>query len=107
MSENERRELENIGARAHNGETNYFQLPDKGLTPPANAKLTGSDGIKLSWDTSYAGNEPVSHYEIESEGKIIGTVKHTPQVSRDPFSFLATSGKEFKIVEVDAICRKS
>jgi hypothetical protein len=34
LSENERRNLENIGARAHNGETNYFQLPDKGLTLP-------------------------------------------------------------------------
>ena len=107
LSENERRELENIGARAHNGETNYFQLPDKGLTPPGNAKLTRSDGIRLSWDTSYAGNEPVSYYEIESEGKIIGSVKHIPQVSKDPFTFQVPSGKEFKIIAVDAIGRKS
>jgi hypothetical protein len=107
LSENARRELENIGARAHNGETNYFQLPDKGLSPPRNAELTKSDGIRLSWDTSYAGNEPLSHYEIESEGKIIGSVKHIPQVSKDPFSFQVRSGKEFKIIAVDAIGRKS
>lgn len=107
MGENERRDLENLGARAHNGETNYFQLPDRGLTPPRNAKITRSDGINLSWDTSYAGNEPLSHYEIESEGIIIGTVKHGPQVSKDPFSFRTTSGKEFKIIAVDAAGRKS
>ncbi len=107
LSENERRELEKIGARARNGETNYFQLTDKGLTPPGNAKLTKSDGVKLSWDTSYAGNEPISHYEILSDGKIIGTVRHLPQVSKDPFSYEINSGNEFKVVAVDAIGRKS
>jgi hypothetical protein len=107
LSENERRELEKIGARARNGETNYFQLADMGLTPPRNAKLTKSDGVKLSWDTSYAGNEPITHYEIESDGKIIGKVPHLPQTSKEPFSYEIHSGKEFKVVAVDAIGRKS
>lgn len=107
LGENERRELENIGARARNGETNYFQLADTGLTPPRNAKIIKSDGVKLTWDTSYAGNEPITHYEIENDGKIIGTVRHLPQVSKDPFSYEIQSGKEFKIVAVDAIGRKS
>jgi hypothetical protein len=107
LSENERRDLEKIGVRARNGETNYFQLADTGLTPPRNAKLIKSDGVKLSWDTSYAGNEPITHYEIVSDDKIIGTVRHLPQVSKDPFSFEIQSGKEFKVVAVDAIGRKS
>lgn len=107
LDENERRELEKIGGRARNGETNYFQLPDTGLTPPRNAKLTRSDGIKLSWDTSYAGSEPITHYEIEGDGKIIGTVRHLAQSTKDPFSFEITSGREFKIFAVDAIGRKS
>jgi aryl-alcohol dehydrogenase-like predicted oxidoreductase len=107
LSENERRELEKIGARARNGETNYFQLADKGLTPPGNVKLLKSDGVKLSWDTSYAGNEPITHYEIVSGDKVIGTVKHVPQVSKEPFSFEIKSGKEFKVVAVDATGRKS
>jgi hypothetical protein len=107
LNENERRELEKIGMRARNGETNYFQLADTGLTPPRNAKLTKSDKVTLSWDSSYAGNEPIAHYEIESDGKIIGTVRHIPQVSREPFSYEIQSGRNFKVVAVDAIGRKS
>jgi hypothetical protein len=38
LTEEERRELEKIGARAREGETNYFQMADSGLTPPRNAK---------------------------------------------------------------------
>jgi hypothetical protein len=107
LSENERRELEKIGVRARNGETNYFQLADTGLTPPGNAKLTRSDGVKLTWDSSFAGNEPIAHYEVLSDGKVIGTVPHLPQVSKDPFSYQTASGKEFRIVAVDAIGRKA
>jgi aryl-alcohol dehydrogenase-like predicted oxidoreductase len=107
LGENERRELEKIGARARNGETNYFQLADKGLTPPRNVRITKSNGVKLSWDTSYSGNEPITHYEIVSGDKVIGTVKHFPQVSKEPFTFVANSGKEFIVVAVDAIGRKA
>jgi predicted aldo/keto reductase-like oxidoreductase len=107
LKDNERREFEKIGAMARNGETNYFQLADTGLTPPRNAAITRSDKIKLSWDTSYAGNEPVSYYEIMGDGKIVGKVPHLPQASKDPFSFEIQSGKEFRIVAVDAIGRKS
>ena len=107
LSENERRDIEKIGARARNGETNYFQLPDTGLTPPRNARITRSDGVKLTWDTSYAGDESITHYEIVSDGKVIGTVKHLPQTSRDPFSYETRSGKEFQVVAVDAIGRKA
>jgi aryl-alcohol dehydrogenase-like predicted oxidoreductase len=36
LDERQRRELEKIGVRARNGETNYFQMADGGLTPPRN-----------------------------------------------------------------------
>ena len=107
LSETGRRELEKIGLRARNGETNYFQLADNGLTPPRNASITKSGNVKLSWDTSYAGNEPIAHYEIIGDGQTIGTVPHIPQISKDPFSFEAATGKQFKIVAVDAAGRKS
>lgn len=107
LNESQRRELEKIGEKARNGETNYFQLPDSGLTPPGNARIAKSDKIKLSWDTSYAGNEPISHYDIEGDGTIIGTVRHVPQTTKDPFTFDAANGKKFRIIAVDAIGRKS
>jgi hypothetical protein len=107
LNENERRELEKIGERARNGDTNYFQLADTGLTPPRNATLTRTDRIKLTWDTSYAGNEPVSQYEIICDGNVVGRVEHIPQTSKVPFSFETTSGKEFRIVAVDSTGRKS
>jgi hypothetical protein len=107
LSENERRELEKIGTRARNGETNYFQLPDTGLTPPRNPKLDRTEGLKLSWDTSYAGDEPIAHYEIVTEGKVVATVNHLPQTSRDPFSYPVKSGKKFQVVAVDAVGRKA
>jgi aryl-alcohol dehydrogenase-like predicted oxidoreductase len=107
LGEKARRELEKIGERARNGETNYFQLPDTGLTPPRNAAINKSEGIKLTWDTSYAGNEPIRNYEILCDGKVVATVPHHPQTSREPFSYVIKSGKEFKVVAVDAIGRKA
>lgn len=107
LGENERRELEKIGEHARNGETNYFQLSDTGLTPPRNAKIMKTDKVTLSWDTSYAGNEPLAHYEILSDGEVVGTLPHTPQAFKEPFSFEVATGKEFKVVAVDAAGRKS
>jgi aryl-alcohol dehydrogenase-like predicted oxidoreductase len=107
LGESERRELEKVGLRARNGDTNYFQLTDTGLTPPRNPMVTKSGNIKLTWDTSYAGNEPIAQYEIIADGQTVGSVTHKPQVSREPFSFETTTGKQFKIVAVDAAGRKS
>ncbi len=108
LSEHDRRELEKIGARAREGNTNYFQLADRGLTPPRNVSLTRTDRIKLSWDTSYAGDEPIAHYEIIRDGELLETVQHKPQISKVPFSIeTSMAGKEFKIVAVDTAGRKA
>ena len=107
LSEKERRELEKIGERARGGETNYFQMADQGLTPPGNPEIDKTDMIKLTWDTSYAGNEPITHYEIIRDGELLETVQHTPQISKVPFSYETPAGNEFQIVAVDAAGRKS
>jgi aryl-alcohol dehydrogenase-like predicted oxidoreductase len=106
LNEKERRELEKIGVQARNGETNYFQMSDRGLTPPQNATFK-KDDLNLTWDTSLAGDEPISHYEIISEGTLIGTVNHTPQTSKEPFKYRIVTGKTFKIVAVDAAGRRA
>ena len=107
LTDDERRNLEKIGARARQGETNYFQMADRGLTPPRNVEIAKTDKIKLSWDTSYAGNEPIAHYEIIRDGEILETIQHMPQVSKVPFTYETASGKEFRLVAVDAAGRKA
>ncbi len=107
LSEGERRELEGIGARARKGETNYFQLADWGLTPPRNPKITKGDKVRLTWDTSYAGDEPLTRYEIMRDGALVETIPHLPQITKEPFTCELASGNEFRIVAVDAAGRKA
>ncbi len=107
LSERQRRDLEKIGERARGGETNYFQLPDQGLTPPRNVKIEGGSRVKLSWDTSFAGNEPISHYEVLREGKLVQTIPHTPQISKTPFVCQTEPGKSYQLLAVDAAGRKA
>lgn len=107
ISENQRRELEKIGARAWNGETNYFQRAAIGLTPPGNPKLTKTDKVILTWDSSYAGEEPISRYEIIKDGEVAETVQHLPQTTKEPFTCELTPGREFSIVAVDAAGKRA
>lgn len=109
LSEARRRELEALGARAKNGQTNWFQLPDRGLTPPRNARVEkAKKTIALTWDAGYAGDEPLLHYEILRDGKILDTVAHTPQTTKTPFRFETTADAgAFAVVAVDAAGRKS
>ncbi len=84
------------------GKTNYFQLPFQGLTPPQNVSLKQKDQVEIHWDTAYAANTPLSHYEVLRDGKLVGKVKHEPQVSRDPFTFAdQEKGKSYRVVSVD------
>jgi aryl-alcohol dehydrogenase-like predicted oxidoreductase len=107
LTEAQRRELEMYGVRARGGDTNYFQMPDRGLTPPRNVKVTQTDKTLITWDTSYAGNEPIAHYEIVRDGEVLEKIIHKPQATTAPFSFeTAATGKEFSIVAVDAAGRR-
>jgi hypothetical protein len=109
LSKQERRELENLGLKAKDGKTNYFQLTTTSLTPPSNIKLTQSDNkVIISWDTAISGNEPVSHYEVLRDGIKIQEVSHFPQTSSLPFSCIDdTPGREYVVATVDLINRKA
>ena len=61
-----------------------------------------TDGIKLSWDTSYAGNESISHYEIVSAGTVIEKFRIGLRFPEILLYMNPGTGKEFKIVAVDA-----
>ena len=109
LSERERRELEQLGMNAYDGKANYFQMGDEGLTPPRNPRILADDKIRLMWDTSYAGNEPITHYEVIKDGRVIETISHKPQISLDrPFVCeIRDPGNQFRIAAVDAAGRRA
>jgi len=99
MSADERNRIEKQAASVK-GNSNYFQIEKTGLTPPEN--LSADEG-KLTWNTAYAGDHPISHYEITINGEKAGEVKHKPQtLNSKPFG-LKTGLKEGDIVAVVAV----
>ncbi|MGW8314920.1 MAG: aldo/keto reductase [Bacteroidales bacterium] len=102
MSIGKRLQLEKETGRVKQGQTNYFQLPRQGLTPPNNLKLSAKENIELSWDTAYAADAPVNRYEIYRDDQLLGEVRHHPQITREPFAFITQNMKgSYKVVTVD------
>ncbi|MCG1035212.1 aldo/keto reductase [Polaribacter sargassicola] len=89
MSDEKRLEIEAKTAKAAGVRTNFFQLDKIDMTPPRDLKQETINGkTKITWQTAYAAENPISHYEIFSNGKMLGTVKHQPQVLKEkPFVF--------------------
>ncbi|NOY95922.1 MAG: hypothetical protein GXO81_06020 [Chlorobi bacterium] len=105
LSDEERLKIENMAARVKEGKTNYFQFDKVGLTPPRDVSVQEKNGKTIiTWQTAYAGDNAISHYEIQVDGKIIGEVKHTPQaLKKDPFVFETKKidGAEIAVYTVD------
>lgn len=86
---------ESIQKADKHGANRYFQRPATGLTPPRNVgaekdfSMPGLNrtGVRVTWNTAYAGNRPVDHYEVMRNGKIVGNIPHRPQYTRHPFYF--------------------
>lgn len=111
LNDTERLEIENLTKFIKDGETNYFQLTG-GLKPgaPRQTVLTqtvdnGDREVKLTWDTAYAGTEPLKAYEIYRDNEKIGTVDHMPQTGKDPFVYndklIDKDRHVYKIVTID------
>ena len=106
LSEVERAEVEKMALSAKGGKTNYFQISKGGLTSVTHPEVTKIQGgaVNLTWDTAYAGNDPVSKYLVMKNGEKIGEVTHTPQITNSPFTFTDNSAEEkgsYKIITVD------
>jgi predicted aldo/keto reductase-like oxidoreductase len=107
LSQTDRVEIEKTANRIKEGRTNYFQLKEGGLTAPQNIKteILNSQEVLIAWNTAYAGNNPVDHYEVWRDNNKIGQVEHHPQISDEPFRFkdnIDVSEKhEYKIITVD------
>ena len=85
MSHSGRKRIEERAAKIK-PESNYFlQIEKSGLSAPRNLQKVEN---KITWQTAYAGDEPISHYEVLVDGKLVGKVEHKPQLLKSkPFSF--------------------
>ncbi len=107
LSKEQRLAIETAAAKVKAGETNYFQDNPKGLTPVSEvtSEKIESNTVELSWDTAFAGDDPIKKYEVFKNGKLVGEVKHQPQTTMKKFSFkdkLDDAGKNrYQIVTVD------
>ncbi len=85
MSTDERNKIE-VQAAKIKPESNYFQVVENmGLVAPRELQINGNT---ITWQSAFAGDEPISHYEVLVDGKLVGKVNHKPQLLKsEPFSF--------------------
>lgn len=110
LAQTDREEIEQLAQKAREGRTNWFQLEGTEPGPPREAassidKKDGETVVRLSWQTAYAGDQPLSHYEIRRDNSTIAKVSHHPQTTKQPFVFEESlpsgQGREYTIVSVD------
>jgi hypothetical protein len=99
MPADERSKIEEQAAKIK-ADSNYFQMEKVGLTSPANLLLSDN---KITWNTAFAGDFPISHYEVMIGGQLAGKVEHKPQVLKSrPFIFETDkAGTGVAVVAVD------
>lgn len=108
LTETDREAVEEMAGRVKQGKTNYFQIEEGGLTAVQDASLkqSGENTIQLSWNTAYAGSQPIAKYEVLRNNEKIGEVLHQPQTTMKPFVYEDKFGDaenlEYKVITVDA-----
>jgi len=105
LSTEEREKIEQLAAGVKEGKTNYFQMAKVGLVGPRLLQKKQVEGKNLlSWQTAYAGDDPIVKYEVEADGQKIGEVAHKPQLFlKDPFSIQIPEGAgNILVTAVDA-----
>jgi hypothetical protein len=116
LSAADRRTIEKMTSAVKDGKTNWFQLPKQDLTPPREAKAEqemreGKRLVHLKWQTAYAGDEPIAHYEIWRDHQKVNQVAHKPQISKKPFEFADAvrdkAAHTYQIATIDAAGRKA
>jgi aryl-alcohol dehydrogenase-like predicted oxidoreductase len=113
---NDRHAIEKMASSVKDGKTNYFQLPKQELTPPREAaveqEIRDSKRLaRLQWQTAFAGDEPIVHYEIWRDSKKINQVAYQPQTSKKPLVFEEVlkdqAAHNYQIKSVDAAGRNA
>jgi hypothetical protein len=94
-----------MAAGIKSGKTNYFQMgKEEFIAGPRLLKKEEKEGKNLlKWQTAYAGDEPLSHYEIVIDGQVAGKVNHKPQILKSkPFEFETdNTGSEILVAAID------
>ena len=89
-------QIEAMVASAGKADANaYFQRPHLGLTAPRNVGAESDSSmpgiqrvaVRISWDTAYAGTEPIDRYEVLRDEQVIGSIPHRPQITPHRFCF--------------------
>ncbi len=105
MSPEKRLEAEKLGLLAREGQTNYFQDPNPGMTAPREVEVKKSGStVNLYWAMAYAGRNAISHYEILKNGELLYKVPHRPLTTKEKMSYTDSnvSGNiSYQIVTVD------
>ena len=92
------------------GQTNYFQREAQSLGAPRKATSIRSvkDGkhvITISWQTAYAANDPIQHYDVFRDDNEIGKVNHIPQITTEGFQYqdnlAAHDNHVYRVVAID------
>ena len=114
LSESDRRAIQQKTAKVKDGHTNWFQAPSQPLTPPREPAVAQEVRdrqrvARITWHTAYAGDEPITRYEIRRDGRKVGQVEHRPQTGKTPFTFEDTvadrTAHTYKLLTVDAAGR--
>ncbi len=106
MSREQRLEAESLGLLAKDGQTNYFQDENPGMTAPRDVvvKKLGTS-VNLCWSMAFAGMNPISHYEIYKNGELVYKVTHRPLITKVKMNYLdssASGNNSYQIVTVDS-----
>ena len=104
LTSDERAKVEQMAGSVKEGLTNYFQIDKVGLTPPRELLLSNEQGkVSLSWHTAFAGDYPISHYEVLNNGVKIGEVKHKPQTQKKKPFVLELEDRDWSALELATV----
>jgi aryl-alcohol dehydrogenase-like predicted oxidoreductase len=114
LTQTDREAIEHKAAEVKGGQTNYFQAAAEPLGPPrepavAQQRRDRQRIARLTWQTAYAADQPIRHYEIRRDDRKVGQVEHRPQTTKSPFAFDDVLSDQaahgYRVVTVDAAGR--
>jgi hypothetical protein len=110
MPEDEKKKIESLASKSKEGKTNYFQKQFQELTAPRDPMVVlGDDQSLITWNTAYAGDARIDHYEILRDDKLVAKIPYKPQISKTPFMFVdkwGTAKPQKYIVKVIDVAKR-